>query len=168
MSALETSDTNLLTKASEDSPAWGFRVSGGIWDRDGRGEREGGDDVIPLEPLLAVDDDDEANRLTESRCRSGGLVEERGRGLGEPILNRGVGLLEDDSLLEGGAVDFCDKAKRERERERERAAESAVAGRRVREPCETRILASAVDGRTLVLLSRATGKLGTLVRAVGG
>lgn len=96
MSALETSDTNLLTKASEDSPARGFRVSGGIWDRDDRGERKDGDNVTPLEtkgPLLAVD---EANKLTESRCRSGGLVEERGRGLGDPILNRGVGLSEDD------------------------------------------------------------------------
>lgn len=67
-------------------------------------------------------------------------------------------------------MDCCDKAKRERERERERAAESAVAGRRMCERCETRKFGSAVDGRTLVL-SGATGvcgKLGMLVRAVGG
>lgn len=89
ISALETRDTNLQTKASGDSPARGFRTSGGISDRDGRGEREDGDDVTPLEnkdPLFAADDGDEANRLTDSRCKSGGLVEERGRELGGPTL----------------------------------------------------------------------------------
>lgn len=165
-------DNNLSTKACEDSPVRGFRTSGGIWDRDGRGEREDGDDVTPLEnkdPFLAVDDWDEANRLTESRCRSGGLVEERGRELGEPILNRDVGLSEDGSLFDGGTVDCCDRVKKEREREREGVAESAVAGRRVGERCEARVFGSAVDGRTLVLSDVAglCGKLEILVRAVG-
>lgn len=139
ISALETRDTNLLTKFSADSPARGFRTSGGIWDREGRGEREVGDDTIPLEnegPFLVADDGDEANRLTESRCRSCGLVEERGRELGGRILGRSVGLAENGSLFERGTVDCCDKANREREREG--ATESAVVGRRLGERCEAR------------------------------
>lgn len=172
MSALETTDTSLLTNASEDSPALGFKTSGGICDRDGRGEREDGDDVTPLEPkgpLLAGDDGDEANRLIDNRCKSGGLVEERGRGLRGPALWRGMGLVEDGSLFEGGGVDCCDKVKRERERERKGVSESAVAGRRAGERCDACKYGSAVDGRTLVR-SGATelcGELGVLVAVDG-
>lgn len=47
---------------------------------------------------------DDPNRLTESRCRSGGLVEERGRELGGPMLDRGVRLGKKGSFFEGGTV----------------------------------------------------------------
>lgn len=171
ISALETRDTNLLTKISEDSDARGFKTSSGIWDREGRGEREVGDDATPLVkrfPFLVADDGDEANKLTESRCKSGGLVEERGRGLGAPILDRDPALATNGLLFEGGGVDCCDKVKRERERGG--VAESAVVGRRANERCEARKCGSVAEGRTLVL-SGGTGiggKLGVFVRAIDG
>lgn len=172
MSAFETRDFNLLTKVSGDSVARGFKTLAGIWDRDGRGERERevDDDATPLNvPFLVPvdDDDDEVNKLTESRCKSGGLVEERGRGLGL-VLDRDVELADNGSLFERGDVDCCDKAKREREREG--VAESAVVGRRGSKRCEARESGTAVDGRTPVLSEKTgvCGKAGVVVRIIGG
>ena len=115
-----------------------------------------------------AEEGNEANKLTESRCRSGGLVEERGRGFGVPILGRDVGFATHRSSFEGGIVDCCDKANREREREG--VVESAVVGRRVGKRRETRICGSAVDGRTWVLSGETglCGKLGALARAING
>lgn len=73
MSALETNDINRCKKASGGSPAWGFRASGGKWDTEGRGDLTVGDEEPFPVPL-------EENKLTESRCKKGGLVAERGRG----------------------------------------------------------------------------------------